>query len=261
MSRKRRKTPRLSSKRLPLPRHIGSILETLLGLGTLFAMGYGFYLFAVHSDFCLIKTITVEGFDVLEPEQIVAQSSVTDADNMLFVDPEAIRERVKALPYVKTCKVTRVFPNRLLIAIDERQAVATLQVHNRLYEIDGEGVVLRKLSPYDGCPAPFITNVPDVDLVSEGQLLDQRPLKDALAVWAAFRKTDMAGDVRVAEIAAFHENDIRMYCKDLAFEIRWGRGDFESEAARLDTLWRRKNKQLDFRKYVDLRFGNDLACR
>ncbi|HIJ66215.1 MAG TPA: hypothetical protein HPP77_09735 [Candidatus Hydrogenedentes bacterium] len=75
----------------------------------------------------------------------------------------------------------------------------------------------------------------------------------------------MAGHVTVSEIAAPHEDHIRMYCDELPFEIRWGRRDFVNEAHRLDLIWRETGhmERVDppCQEYLDLRFGNEPVCR
>jgi len=82
-----------------------------------------------------------------------------------------------------------------------------------------------------------------------------------LAVWRAFGTTVMARDVTVSEISAAHENRICMYCDELDFEIRWGRDHFEKQAAKLNVFWLSQNKRVNCKDYVDLRFGNDVACK
>jgi len=86
-------------------------------------------------------------------------------------------------------------------------------------------------------------------------------LKAALAVWAAFSRTAMAGDVSVSEISAARENRVCMYCDELNFEIRWGGEDLERQAGKLDVFWRAQNKNIRCKEYLDLRFGNDVACK
>lgn len=71
----------------------------------------------------------------------------------------------------------------------------------------------------------------------------------------------MAAQVNVSEISAARANEILMYCEELPFEIRWGRGDPVAQAERLDFLWNAKGGHLECAEYLDLRFDNDLVCR
>lgn len=238
------------------------IVVVLLGVAlSLVFVAYAFYRDLHTNKDLFVTTISVKGTNVLDDHDIAQASGVTTADNTLFLDIEAVRQRVEALPYVKTCQVMRVFPNAVKIQVEEREAVAILEVHNQAYEIDADCVVLREQDP--ACPpaGPYITQVPDLGSVHPGQRLTQRPLREALEVWDAFSRISMAQDVTVSELAARHVNDIRMYCDELPFEIRWGRGDFPRQARRLEVLWTEKDKELACQQYLELRFGTDLACK
>ena len=190
----------------------------------------------------------------------MAASQITRADNLLFFDRVGACARVEAMPYVKECCLDRVFFDQVVLTVEERTPVVTLLESNRLFELDAEGVVLRQLPADAVNPGPLVTNVPGLGYVEPGQRLSEAAVKAALGVWGAFMGTSMAGDVTVSELAAFGKNEVLMYCDELPFEIRWGRGDFAERARRLDILWREKGGELPCTQYLDLRFDRDLAC-
>ncbi|MCX5757381.1 MAG: hypothetical protein NTU83_02505, partial [Candidatus Hydrogenedentes bacterium] len=159
------------------------------------------------------------------------------------------------------CKVTRHFPDCVASTVEEHMALATLMVNNRLFEVDDVGNVLRELEPDKPHVGPFITNADALGYVEPGKKLDNHPVACALAVWRAFSQTAMARDVTVSEISAAQENRICMYCNELDFEIRWGCNNFEKQARKLDIFWRSQRKPVQCKNYLDLRFGNDVACK
>ena len=242
-------------------RPISHVLEGMACLLLAGAFSLGTYDYVRTDPVFRVKTIRVEGACNLTPESIIAESGVTADDCLILLSTGAVRNRVSAIPYVKLCRIGRIFPDKLVIAVQERLALATLIVNNRLYEVDDEGNVLRELGPETPHVPPFITNVPDLDYVEVGQHMTQPSLKAALAVWAAFSRTAMAGDVSVSEISAARENRVCMYCDELNFEIRWGGEDLERQAGKLDVFWRAQNKNIRCKEYLDLRFGNDVACK
>ncbi len=242
-------------------RPMAYVLQWVVCVAIIAGGGYLFYLYLHESDGFSVRWIRVEGARVLDPEAILAASGITTADNLLFFDADAARARVEAMPYVKSCRLERVFPDRVVLTLEERAPVATLLVDNHLFELDAEGVVLRELPANAPYPGPLVTNVPHLGYVEPGQQLAQPPVAAALAVWDAFSEVSMAQDVIVSELAAFGENEVLMYCDELPFEIRWGRRDFMNQARRLDLLWRKMGKQVDCQEYLDLRFGKDLACK
>jgi cell division protein FtsQ len=53
-----------------------------------------------------------------------------------------VREFVAAQPWVESCQVRRVFPDRLKILVLERQPVALAKIESELYLTDRHGVIL-----------------------------------------------------------------------------------------------------------------------
>jgi cell division septal protein FtsQ len=257
----KRRRPRRRNPRRFSERPISYLLEALVCFALLGAFAENTYQYTRDGDTFRVKTIGVEGADVLKENDIIACSGVTNGDNVLFLDPEAARDRILAMPFVKTCRVKRFFPDRVIFAIKERSASATLLVDNRMFEVDEECHVLCELPPDILHAGPFITNLTEPGYVEPGKRLNHRALAGALAVWKAFRRTSMANEVTVSEISAAHERRICMYCDELGCEIRWGRGDYDKQAAKLDIFWRSQRGHIPCKEYVDLRYGNDVACK
>lgn len=242
-------------------RAVGWTLRTALVLSLLGGGGYAFCRYLKESEHYRVRSIRVEGAVVLDPNDILLQSGVTQATNLLFLRPDQVEARVRELPYVKDCAVSRIFPDLVVVSVTERVAEAVLVVHNHVYEIDADGVVLREIPLGAEYPGALITDVPGLGAIEPGQTLTQPALHEALRVWEAFRETALVNELTVSEIAALDVNDIRMYCNELVFELRWGRGGYHNQARRLEILWQELGGALNCNQYLDLRFGRDLACR
>lgn len=228
------------------------------------AAAYGVYLHIMEWGRYSVRRLVVDGVHLLSPETVVEASGVTRADNILFMDLTLVEHNVERLPHIKSCVATRTFPDTVNIRVVERRPVATLAVHNQRFEIDEDLAVLRKLRAEEAQTGPLITQVPGLGAVEVGQQLDgqkHRELREAVAVWVAFSRTDPGRALTVAEIAAASATDVRMYCDELPFEIRWGRGGVYGQAARLNALWLAKKGNLECREYLDLRFGEDVVWR
>lgn len=236
-------------------------VQLVICVGGLAAFLYWFALYVEQSGLFNVKAIQVDGADFLREDDIIAQAGVTNGDCIFLLRPEIIRRNVLAMPFVSTCRVNRVFPDRLEIAIKERVALATLLANNRLFELDQDCTVLRELGNEEAHVGPLITVESELGYVEVGRQMPSDSLKNAVDVWRAFTRTSMAGDVTVSEICAEKGNKIGMTCDELNCEVRWGRGNIESQAWKLDVFWRSEKGRLPFREYIDLRFGNDVACR
>ncbi|MBN2308785.1 MAG: FtsQ-type POTRA domain-containing protein [Candidatus Hydrogenedentes bacterium] len=261
----RRKEKRASSRKAAKadkkPRRWRPLLKAAAVLALLGAFGAGFAWYILQSPFLLVETIYVKDAHALAETEIVEVSGISNEDNILLLDTDAIGERICAMPYVRACTVARMWPDCVLITVTERVAVATLVNRNIYYEIDADAVVLRQLEPDAPHPGPLITQVAGLGSIEPGQELEQPALRRAIEVWHAFSGISMARDVTVSEIAALEPNDIRMYCDELSYELRWGLGNFARQARRLDILWKEKGGELGCTEYLELRFDQDLACK
>lgn len=243
-----------------LGRLVGFTLKLLLFVGFLGGLGYGAYTFAETSEHFRIRTIDIEGESVLGEQTIREACGVTEKNNVIFLRAGAVRARVEALPYVKACDVKCIFPDKLIITVVEREAVATVELDDRFYAVDADGRLLEEIPLGESLPGPLVTDLPDSAPLQLGDALPAPVFGEALAVWQAFETTAPAEDLRLSEISARALNDIRMYFENLPYYLCWGRGDYQSQARRLDTLWKSKSGHLECRNYLDLRFGQDLVC-
>lgn len=237
-----------------------------LGLGLLLCaaiggLGYAFHRHLNDSRYLYVKTIRIQGNSPDRDQDVLERSGITQSDHILLLDPAEAAKRVETLPFVRRCTVTRIFPDTVVIAVEQREPVAVLTTHGRFFAIDREGVPLEELPNTAPPSGIFISEVPGLEIVTLGEPLHAPSLHKALQVLRAFGKTRMAAEVQVSELAARHPNDVRMYCDELDFEIRWGRGGIEDQAQRLDQLWAYEEGQPGFEDYCDLRFGMNVACR
>ncbi len=74
-----------------------------------------------------IRAVTIAGQSELTEPEILAVAGVGPRNSLPFLDVGKVRERLKKLPLVKEASVTKLYPNRLLIEIEERQAAALWQ--------------------------------------------------------------------------------------------------------------------------------------
>lgn len=233
----------------------------VLVFALLTSMAYAFIVYLHESPRFQVRNVRVQGANVLREEMILAVAGITRNDNVMRADIETIRQRVESIPSVRCCEVQRVYPDMVIIRIEERVPIAALLVNNRAFEIDEEAVVLRELELSDPLTEPLVTNVPELGVVELGHRLENPALTAALDVWRAFSALALADELTLSEIAAPSPNEIYTYFDEIPFEVRWGRKDFQRQAQHLDVVWREKGSLLPCASYLDLRFDNDVACK
>ena len=104
-----------------------------------------------------VRETVVEGCKELTEKEILTLAAVRPSANILTINLDAIARRIQANPWVREVFVGREFPDRLVIVVRERKAVALLQGEEGLYLLDGEGTPFKKLEPGDESDLPVLT--------------------------------------------------------------------------------------------------------
>jgi cell division protein FtsQ len=103
-----------------------------------------------------IDAITITGQSQLKEDEILKASGVGPANSLLFLDVGAVRERVLTLPMVKSARVLKLYPNRLVIGIEERQPFALWQLDGRLSVVASDGTVIDEMRDERFASLPFV---------------------------------------------------------------------------------------------------------
>ena len=156
-----------------------------------------------------VRSVSVQGTHRMNPGPVyrIALDSRTTA--LPLVDVAGIREQLLGFGWVKDARVSRRYPDTLVIDIVERDPAALWQDGNRLSLIDADGHVLDKVP---------VTRMPDLPLLvgagANGQaqgldrLLARVPTIKAQLVsasWIGKRRWDLA--VQTGEVIALPEGE------------------------------------------------------
>jgi cell division protein FtsQ len=154
----------LEARRHRLKRRAGEVLReigraVLLtgGVAAVTALLLVGYDLTIRSSYFSIRETVVRGCKELTEKEILALAGVRPAANILTLNPDAIARRIRGNPWVREVSIGREFPDRLVILIRERKAVALLQADKGLYLLDSEGSPFKKLDPEDELNLPILT--------------------------------------------------------------------------------------------------------
>jgi cell division protein FtsQ len=89
-----------------------------------------------------ITEVAINGRKQLSQDEVLAVGGVNGRSSLLFLDAAAVRERLKANPWIADATVLKLYPGRLQIHIVERTAFALWQQDGRLSVIADDGAVL-----------------------------------------------------------------------------------------------------------------------
>ncbi len=136
---------------------------------------------AQRSDYFTVSRVDVTGISVLSQATILENAGIAGRP-IYAIDTAAVQAALQSLPAVQSAKVRRIWPNRVAIAIQERQPWGTWQIGGVNYLIDGQGVVLdvvgqpqqNTIFELDAAPGLRPGERVDADAVQAARLLMQQ---------------------------------------------------------------------------------------
>jgi cell division protein FtsQ len=240
-----------------LPRHGGSLAAVaFLGAAFVFAVirgGHG----AEFAEAVLdarnalgnaagfrIEAVAITGQTHVTEEELLVATGVTGNASLLFLDADAARARLKAIPWIADAQVRKLYPDRLEIAVTERQVFGLWQNEGTVSLIAGDGTVV------GGLDRRF-AHLPLV--VGKGANMRARALMEALEPFPSVRE-----EMRAAVLVAERRWNLRM---KNGVDIRLPEGDIAPALTRFVEMER--NKKLLSRDIVaiDLRLPDRVTVR
>ncbi len=89
-----------------------------------------------------ITSVAINGRKQLTQDEVLTIGGVNGRSSLLFLDAEAVRDKLKGNPWIADATVLKLYPGRLQIDIVERSAFALWQQDGRLSVIADDGAVL-----------------------------------------------------------------------------------------------------------------------
>ncbi|MGD1152126.1 MAG: FtsQ-type POTRA domain-containing protein [Syntrophales bacterium] len=249
---------RLEAKKYRLQRRSKHILHelfrTALLLGVISIVGaimiFG-YNFTVSSPYFQIKEVIVRGCKELTEKEILSYAAIKPSQNLLAINLGTIARRIESNPWVKEVSIGREFPNRLIIDLQERTAVALVKRDNGFNLLDLDGVAFKKLEKNDEVDIPVLNGCYSDD---NDSALFTKSL-ELLRYLSASKEFPTIGNI--AEIHGHEVFGLSLFT-DSGLCIRLGFDSYENKLKRLNTVMadlERRNMKLGF-MVIDL---NDPA--
>jgi cell division protein FtsQ len=92
-----------------------------------------------------IKTVTILGAHELSQKDLVETAGLRPTKSLLFLDAAELRQKLKTLPFVKDASVAKLYPDHLLIDVQERQPIALWQKDGDVKVIAADGTAIDDL--------------------------------------------------------------------------------------------------------------------
>ncbi|MCL2669157.1 MAG: FtsQ-type POTRA domain-containing protein [Syntrophaceae bacterium] len=176
-------------------REFGRVMVLALSIATVTILLLIAYDTAVRSSHFRIREITVKGCKELTEKEILALAGIRTRANLLTVNRGVIARRIQANPWIRNAAVGWEFPDRLVIVLKERTAVALLQGETVLRLLDSDGSAFKELDLGEGSNLPVLTGC-----VRQGKV-DETLVKQSLALLSELAQAeDIAAIGAVSEV-------------------------------------------------------------
>ncbi|NMB35262.1 MAG: FtsQ-type POTRA domain-containing protein [Firmicutes bacterium] len=155
-----------SVRKFPLGRH-GLIAErkaegkikNKLGFVFLLLLANLSLLLFLRSPFFTIGELSLQGLDKLSTDEVHLALGIREGANIWKISPLELQERISVLPRVDEAEVERVLPDKLLVSIREKYALALIPYHGYYLELAGDGSLIGIRNNYAG-ELPLINGLP-----------------------------------------------------------------------------------------------------
>jgi cell division protein FtsQ len=179
-----------------------------------------------------IAEIRFHGLSRATPDELAALSPVRPGDNIVAADLGAMEKALARHPWVRSADVRRRLPRALDVAVEERRAVALVELGG-LYLVDRDGEPFKRAQPGDGLDLPLVTGLDRDDYVQRRAELEP-VLAGALALVESYAQTPLAGSAPASEVHVDLEHGITLYVGEEAIQVRLGSGDLPLKLERLE---------------------------
>ena len=123
-----------------------------------------------------ISSVILNGRKQLTQDEILAIGGINGRSSLLFLDAAAVREKLKANPWIGDANVLKLYPDRLQIDVTERTAFALWQEDGKLAVIADDGAILENYVPSRFVKLPLVVGTgADIQAKDFLALLDRYP--------------------------------------------------------------------------------------
>ena len=103
-----------------------------------------------------LDSITIVGSRGLYETEILATAGISERNSLPFLDIAEVRDRLREIPLIKEVSVRKLYPDRLLIEITEREPFAIWQKEGKLLVVATDGTPIQELQDQRFTDLPFV---------------------------------------------------------------------------------------------------------
>lgn len=206
-----------------------------------------------------VQKVEVRGLKRLNQEEIIGLTGVAVGQNLLGLRLKAIGQQVSSNPWVASVRVQRFFPGTVAVSIQERQAVAVINL-GLLYYLDSNGEPFKPLSFGDSLDFPVVTGFSEDELSADPAAVRQA-LKTTCELVASLKQH---GSFILAEVSEIHYDKghgFTLFTTSGALPIKIGNDNFDEKLQRFARVYQTLMSQRPGLQYIDLDYADRIVVK
>ena len=228
------------------------VLEVVAVLLVVVSGAWTGYSKVIASETLRVDAVEVRGERFLSAGEVRVLLGPALGENILTLDLEALKARLRASPWVADATVRRTLPDTLHVEIAERVPLALAEVE-RLYLMDGDGTLIDIDGPRT---APF-----DLPIVRGLAGLEGEARRDrAQRAGALLRDLGELG-AELSEVHVEDSGELRLVLRGKGEVLRVGAPPYRAKFATFLKLRRELGERCPSAEYFDLRFRGRIYAR
>lgn len=171
------------------------------------------------------KRIVILGNNELKEEEVVKMGKIPVDKSIYLLRSKQIEQNLCGDPYVKSAGVSKKFPNTLIVDMNMREEVATVNFQEGFVVIDYTGHILRIEQDVKKIVKPLITGLKEADMLKVGDRLEQAEKSNFQMILDLISNVQNAGLIHnISEMNLQDEENIFLITTQ-GLRVLLGRGD------------------------------------
>lgn len=154
--------------------------------------------FFLLSPIFSIESIEVIGNSSITSNYIVSSSGILYGENILRINKFNAVDKVNSLPVIKSASIKRIWPNKLVITVEEKEAIAEIKFYGSKLCVSEAGDVIKVVTDDSVTGLPILEGitVKDVIVGEYVECNEKEKLEKYLFVLNKLKENDMLSGVK-----------------------------------------------------------------
>jgi cell division protein FtsQ len=234
-----------------------ALLALAAGVGLVLAAGPPLMAAVRRHPYFAVREVVVRNANRLAADDVRRAAGIAPGMSIWDVDVEAAADGLAALPSVRSARVRRELPHRIVIDVREERPAAILAVdgvRGGQFHVSARGRVIGPVPTGDARDLPYVTGLDPATLAS-GDRFGPHALRRALAL------ARHGGGLEVSEVHVDRMRGLTLMPVRPAIPVELGWGGFDAKLERLArvlTLWAGREAEI---AAVNCRFDDEIIVR